>query len=189
MLRFCDFNFLNYYSSMFVSLSMVGKTKALRTVKERTSGREDLGVEVDIEISPSSMGSFFEEADSEEQHPPTVGQIVTGTVIEMDDNGALLEMGGKMSGYLPVKEAALIAIKHVNQVSINAIAVYVVIDIKIQNIYLKVLEIGQEVTAEVIGTLKGMPVISLRNAQLVLAWEEILKIRAADTAFDTKVFY
>ena len=129
MLRFCNFNFLNYSSSMYVSLSMVGKTKALRTVKERTSGREDLGVEVDIEISPSSMSSFFEEADSEEQHPPTVGQIVTGTVIEMDDNGALLEMGGKMSGYLPVKEAALIAIKHVNQVFINAIAVYVVKDI------------------------------------------------------------
>eukprot|EP01036_Dinobryon_divergens_P026537 gene26537-35204_t len=144
---------------------MAGKTKALRTVKERTSGREDLGVDVDIEFSPSSMGSLFEEADSEEQHPPTVGQTVTGTVIEIDDNGALLEMGGKMSGYLPVKEAALIPIKHVNQV----------------------LEVGQEVTAEVIGTLKGMPVISLRNAQLVVAWEEIQKIRAADTAFDTKV--
>lgn len=96
---------------------MAGKTKALRTVKERTSGREDLGVDVDIEFSPSSMGSLFEEADSEEQHPPKVGQTVTGTVIEMDDNGALLEMGGKMSGYLPVKEAALIAIKHVNQVN------------------------------------------------------------------------
>ena len=161
---------------------MAGKTKALRTVKERTSGREDLGVDVDIEFSPSSMGSLFEEADSEEQHPPTVGQTVTGTVIEMDDNGALLEMGGKMSGYLPVKEAALIPIKHVNQVhTINQCYFYV------NWIDFKVLEIGQEVTAEVIGTLKGMPVISLRNAQLVLAWEEIQKIRAADTAFDTKV--
>jgi len=45
------------------------------------------------------------------------------------------------------------------------------------HISIKVLEIGQEVTAEVIGTLKGMPVISLRNAQLCIAWEEIMKVR------------
>jgi len=144
---------------------MVARTKSLRTVKERSSGREDLGSDVDVDFSPSSMSSFFEEADSEEQNPPTVGQTVTGTVIEMDDNGALLEMGGKMSGYLPLKEASLISRKHVNEV----------------------LEIGQEVTAEVIGTLKGMPVISLRNAQLCIAWEEIMKVRAADAVFETKV--
>jgi len=95
---------------------MVARTKSLRTVKERSSGREDLGSDVDVDFSPSSMSSFFEEADSEEQNPPTVGQTVTGTVIEMDDNGALLEMGGKMSGYLPLKEASLISRKHVNEV-------------------------------------------------------------------------
>ena len=95
---------------------MAGRTKALRTVKERTVGREDLGSDLEVDISPSSMSSLFEEADQEEQNPPTVGQIVSGTVIEIDDNGALLEIGGKMSGYLPVKEAALIPIKHVNQV-------------------------------------------------------------------------
>jgi len=70
-----------------------------------------------------------------------------------------------MSGYLPLKEAALVPIKHVNTV----------------------LEMGQEVTAEVIGTLKGMPVISLRSAQLITAWEKVLAIRAADTVFEAKV--
>jgi small subunit ribosomal protein S1 len=83
----------------------------------------------------------------------------------MDDNGALLEIGGKMSGYLPLKEAALIPIKHVNTV----------------------LEIGQELTAEVIGTLKGMPVISLRTAQLIVAWEKALQMRASDATFEAKV--
>ena len=51
----------------------------------------------------------------------------------------------------------------------------------------QVLEVGSEITAEVIGTLKGMPVISLRNAQLVKAWEEIQKLRATDAVFETKV--
>lgn len=140
----------------------MAKTKALSTLKERYDGRQDLTSMT--EESPAEW-SLFEEADAEEANPPVIGQTVTGMVIEMDDNGALLEIGGKMSGYLPVKEAALIPIKHVQEV----------------------LSIGQSVSAEVIGTLKGMPVISLRNAQLVLAWDEILKVRAADTTFDVKV--
>lgn len=69
----------------------------------------------------------------------------------MDDNGALLEIGGKMSGYLPVKEASLIPIKQVN------------------TLY----SVGQSVTAEVVGTLKGMPVVSLRSSQLAVAWEQV----------------
>ena len=71
----------------------------------------------------------------------------------MDDNGALLEIGGKMSGYLPVKDASLIPIKQVNTL----------------------FEVGQPLTAEVIGTLKGMPVVSLRNYQLASAWEQVQK--------------
>lgn len=69
-----------------------------------------------MEFSPSSMSSLFEEADMEAADPPTVGQMVTGVVLEMEENGALLEMGGKMSGYLPLKEASLIPIKHVREV-------------------------------------------------------------------------
>ena len=54
------------------------------------------------------------DADNEEVDPPTIGQQITGTIIEMDDNGALLEIGGKMSGFLPAKEASLIPVKQVN---------------------------------------------------------------------------
>ena len=74
----------------------------------------------------------FLAADEEEVDPPKNGQTITGTVIELDDNGALLEIGGKMSGYLPIKEASLVTVKHMNEV----------------------LKVGEEVTAEVIGTLK-----------------------------------
>lgn len=139
--------------------------KVLSIVKERYLGREDFESMVVDQEDDIATYTSFEEADAEEVDPPKVGQTITGTVIEMDDNGALLEIGGKMSGYLPVSEAALIPIRHVNTV----------------------LDMGQEVTAEVIGTLKGMPVISLRSAQLVVAWEQVLKIRAADETFEAKV--
>ena len=70
-----------------------------------------------------------------------------------------------MSGYLPVKEVSLIPVRHANSL----------------------LSVGQEITGEVIGTLKGMPVISLRSAQLVTAWEKVLELRSTDTAFDGEV--
>jgi small subunit ribosomal protein S1 len=145
------------------------KAQVLKYVKDRSEGRDDLDLffEGDAAEADSETASYddFQSADSIETNPPKVGETITGTVIEMDDNGALLSITGKMSGYLPLKEASLIPIKHVNMV----------------------VNMGDEVTAEVIGTLKGMPVISLRTAQLVTAWEEILKVRADDESFEVKI--
>jgi predicted RNA-binding protein with RPS1 domain len=169
----------NVWTSSFVApariasrknqLSMVavmdGKTAQLNRVKARYSGRGDMVSMIEEDSNDVETYNFFAEADEEETNPPKTGQTITGTIIEMDDNGALLEIGGKMSGYLPLKEASLIPVKHVNTL----------------------LEIGQEVTAEVIGTLKGMPVISLRAAQLVTAWEQALSMRATDATFEVKV--
>jgi small subunit ribosomal protein S1 len=140
------------------------KSDTLSSVKGRSTGRDDIEGLM-MEDGDSTTYEMFAEADVESANPPKVGETITGTVIEMDDNGALLSIAGKMSGYLPLKEASLIPIKHVNTV----------------------VNIGEEITAEVIGTLRGMPVISLRSAQLVTAWEEILKIRAADETFQAKV--
>lgn len=151
------------------SINMVavvdGKQRQLDMGKEKYEGRFDLNSMIDVEDDEVDAYNLFAEADNDQESPPKTGQTITGTVIEMDDNGALLEIGGKMSGYLPLKEAALIPIKHVNTV----------------------LEIGQELTAEVIGTLKGMPVISLRTAQLIVAWEQALQLRASDATFEAKV--
>lgn len=113
----------------------------------------------------SETYSSFVDADEEQVDPPTVGQTVTGTIIEMDENGALLEIGGKMSGFLPLKESALGPVKDLS------------------SLY----SIGQELSAECIGTLKGVPVISLRPHLLVKAWEEINAVRAADTTFEVKI--
>lgn len=115
--------------------------------------------------SEEDMTSMFAEADMEDTAPPKNGDTITGVVVEMDDNGAMLQISGKMSGYLPLKECALVPPKHINEV----------------------VEIGQELTAEVIGTLKGMPVFSLRSQALILAWDEILAVKEADTVFGAKV--
>jgi small subunit ribosomal protein S1 len=148
--------------SSAVATRAVAKHKALEIAKNRLVGRSDIG-----SMSGESEADYqaFVEADKEETDPPKSGQTITGTVIEMDDNGALLEIGGKMSGYLPVKEASLLPIKEVSSI----------------------FEVGQKITAEVIGTLKGMPVLSLRSAQLAMAWEQVLNMRAADAVFEVKV--
>jgi len=140
-------------------------TQNLDKVKEKYGGRADFESPLQYDDNEISSYTFFSEADEEEINPPTKGQIITGIVLEMDDSGALLEIGGKMSGYIPLKEAALIPPRHVNDV----------------------LEIGQSVTAEVIGTLKGMPVMSIRASEMISAWEKVLNTRAADSAFDVKV--
>lgn len=150
------------HMSMVASKTSAPKVKILNDVKDKSIGRDDLDTMLSEEMATYDE---FTEAAGEEENPPKVGETITGTIIEMDDNGALLSITGKMSGYLPLKEASLIPIKHVNTV----------------------VDMGAEVTAEVIGTLRGMPVISLRSAQLIQAWDEILKVRADDETFDAKV--
>lgn len=99
------------------------------------------------------------------EQPPAVGQHLTGYVIDVDDNGALLAIGGKKSGFIPLAEASLMPPKHMSDV----------------------VKVGDTVTAEMIGTLRGMPVMSLRSAQLVEAWERVAKMRASDEAFAVQV--
>lgn len=146
-----------------MATATIARNSQLNKLKERYSGRGDLGL-TDSEADIVDY-SVFDEGDGDESNPPTLGNVVTGTIIELDDNGALLEIGGKMSGYLPVKELSLLPVRNVHSI----------------------LSVGQEITGEVIGTLKGMPVLSLRSAQLVTAWEKVLELRSTDTAFDGEV--
>ena len=153
----------NAISSQPISMvATYAKTKQhLEKIKEKYSGRD----EFDSVTSEVEDYGYFSDADAEEIDPPMKGQIVTGSVIEIDENGALLEIGGKMSGFIPLKEASLETVKNLNGI----------------------LEVGQSVTAEVVGTLKGMPVLSLRSTLIANAWENILNSRAADATFEVTV--
>merc|ERR1719329_43640 len=119
-----------------------------------------------VDEEEASIYNSFTEATTEASLPPKSGDTVTGTVVEIDDNGALLHLdSSKMSGYLPVKEASLIPVRDLSTI----------------------FDIGQEITAEVVGTFKGMPVMSLRSSQLLEAWGDIAVVHEKDEIFDVKV--
>ena len=46
---------------------------------------------------------------------------------------------------------------------------------------------GQELDVEVVGRLRGLPVVSYRVTQLAASWERVFKLQAADEAFDVVV--
>lgn len=50
-----------------------------------------------------------------------------------------------------------------------------------------VLEVGQEITGEVVGRLKGMPVVSLKSMQLEVAWDQLNAAKEADSPIDVVV--
>lgn len=157
--RFCKSPNANH-----ISLGMSAKTLAI--VKERYTGRADLPSIMDaIDDDCLLTEEMVREANIDMADPPQLGDTVTGYVVEMDDSGAFIEIGGKMSGFLPLDEASLSPLRHVKEV----------------------LEVGQTVTAEMIGTLRGVPVVSLRSAQLLVAWEAISRVRAADQELTVRV--
>ena len=51
----------------------------------------------------------------------------------------------------------------------------------------EVLQVGQEVTVEVIGTMKGRPVLSLRSVLVSEAWGKILKYKEEDVTVEVEV--
>lgn len=136
---------------------------ALQRVKDRYLGRGDI-VFVDQEVG-SKLENAMNTAVASAAQPPSVGETVTGSILEVDDTGAWVSIGGKMSAFLPVKEVSLDEEK----------------DMRTR------FEAGQSVTAEVVGTLKGMPVLSLRTGQLVAAWDKVLAIKEKDETFDVQI--
>lgn len=150
--------------------ALMSKAKSLRSVKDRWFGRQDLATMADVEVEiseddlatpPPSLDAAFVTAEDDEDEIG-VGREMTGTIFEMNEEGAFLEVGGKMSGFLPAKECSLYPIE------------------KFEALF----EIGQEITGTVIGYERGQPVISLRESLLEVAWQEIMDKRAGDEPFE-----
>lgn len=94
------------------TLAMSAKT--LQIVKERYSGRADLPSMIDGNDDDCLLTEeMLATANLDMPEPPQLGDSVTGYVVEIDDSGAFIEIGGKMSGFLPLEEASLSPIKHV----------------------------------------------------------------------------
>lgn len=138
--------------------------KALKLAQEKYSWRGELPIMVDEE-NDLHAEEIMERLVQEMEEPPRVGEQITGHVINVDDSGALLSIRGKMPGYIPIAEASLIPVRRMPES----------------------LAVGDTITAEMIGTLRGMPVLSLRNAQLIDAWGRVAAARNNDELFTVQV--
>lgn len=97
--------------------------------------------------------------------PAVAGQVVTGRVLTVDDKGATLDFGGKMPAYLPVRELSLQSMRSA----------------------LRCVSIGQEVTGEVLGFVRGVPIVSLRGIQLEDAWDRVAELAREELSFDVNI--
>lgn len=97
--------------------------------------------------------------------PAVAGQLVTGRILTVDDKGATLDFGGKMPAYLPVRELSLQSIRSA----------------------LRCVSIGQEVTGEVLGFVRGVPIVSLRGIQLEEAWDRVAELARKELSFDVTI--
>ena len=89
-----------------LSTTNLNAHKSFALMKEKYSGRVDLTSMTDIDEYGANGEDFVSVLEEDVVAPPKVGDSISGVVIEMDDNGAMLEIAGKMSGYLPLKESS-----------------------------------------------------------------------------------
>jgi predicted RNA-binding protein with RPS1 domain len=148
------------------SLSLYGSLKSLLKNQDKFAERYDL----------PAMGLTSEELLSAEEAmrqihsgnikpPPELGDTLLGRVVYFEDDGAMVEIGGKMLGYLPVSESSLQPVR------------------KIQD----AVKEDDEVEVEVIGTLRGVPVLSMRHGRLVKGWASAAARKQAGAAFRVRV--
>lgn len=93
---------------------------------------------------------------------------VKGTVFCTDSNGALVDITAKSSAYLPVQEASIHKIKHVEEVGI------------VPGLREEFIIIGENEADDSL-------ILSLRTIQYELAWERCRQLQAEDVVVKGKV--
>ncbi|GAA0172610.1 ribosomal protein [Lithospermum erythrorhizon] len=97
-----------------------------------------------------------------------VGTKVKGTVFKTDANGALVDITAKSSAYLPLREASIHNIKHVEEAGI-------------------VPGMREEFVINGVNESDDSLVLSLRTVQYGLAWERCRQLQAEDVVVKGKV--
>ncbi|KAL5097806.1 hypothetical protein RYX36_002133 [Vicia faba] len=110
----------------------------------------------------------FTEALEKYDYESEIGTKVTGTVFGTDTNGAYVDIASKSTAYLPVREACIRKIKHVEDVGMfNGVSEEFVV-------------IGKNEIDD------GM-ILSLRSIQYDLAWERCRQLQAEDAVVKGKI--
>ncbi|KAK1294025.1 hypothetical protein QJS10_CPA16g01711 [Acorus calamus] len=97
-----------------------------------------------------------------------IGTKVKGTVFYTDANGALVDITAKSSAYLPVQEACIYRIKHVEEAGI------------LPGLYEEFVIVGEN-------DVDDSLILSLRSIQYDLAWERCRQLQAEDVIVKGKV--
>ncbi|QCD80108.1 30S ribosomal protein S1, chloroplastic [Vigna unguiculata] len=97
-----------------------------------------------------------------------VGSKVKGTVFYTDNNGAVVDITAKSSAYLPLQEASIRKVKHVEEAGIVA------------GLREEFLIIGENQSDDSL-------ILSLRSIQYDLAWERCRQLQAEDAAVKGKI--
>ncbi|KAL8481262.1 hypothetical protein ACS0TY_027157 [Phlomoides rotata] len=97
-----------------------------------------------------------------------IGSKVKGTVFNTDANGALVDITAKSSAYLPLREASIHGIKHVQEAGI------------VPGIREEFVIIGENEADDSL-------ILSLRSIQYDLAWERCRQLQAEDVVVKGKV--
>ncbi|KAL3617171.1 ribosomal 40S subunit protein S1B [Castilleja foliolosa] len=99
---------------------------------------------------------------------PKLVPRIKGTVYNTDANGALVDITAKSSAYLPLREASIHSLKHVEEAGI-------VPDVREEFVI-----IGENEADDSL-------ILSLRSVQYYLAWERCRQLQAEDVILKGKV--
>lgn len=109
----------------------------------------------------------FAKALEAHDYQAQLGSVVKGSVINYDSDGASIDIGGKSTAFLPIKEASVRPVRNLESI----------------------LEVGQEREFQVIREqdADGQVLLSIRRLELKQLWEKLQAIEAESGVIEAKV--
>ncbi|KAK1317092.1 hypothetical protein QJS10_CPA05g00147 [Acorus calamus] len=143
---------------------VVRERQRLKEIFEEAYDRCRMAPMEGVPFTVEDFHSSIEKYDYESE----MGAKVKGTVFYTDANGALVDITAKSSAYLPVQEACIYRIKHVQEVGI------------LPGLQEEFVIVGEN-------NVDDSLILSLRSIQYDLAWERCRQLQAEDVIVKGKV--
>lgn len=109
----------------------------------------------------------FAKALESHDYQAQMGSRVKGTIVNVDNDGASVDIGGKSTAFLPIREASLRQVRTLEDL----------------------FEVGQELEFQVIREqdAEGQVLLSIRQLQLAELWEKLKTLEAESQVIEAKV--
>lgn len=109
----------------------------------------------------------FAKALAAHDYQAQLGSVVKGTVVNCDSDGASVDIGGKSTAFLPIREASVRQVRTLEGI----------------------LEVGQEREFQVIREqdAEGQVLLSIRRLELEQLWEKLQALESEGTVLEAKV--